>query len=582
MTFNDLNLIPSILKALKKENYTSPTPIQQQAIPAALNGRDVLGCAQTGTGKTAAFSLPIIQRLSSETAVGSKRPIRSLILTPTRELAIQIYDNIRAYSLYTELRSQVIVGGVSQTPQERELQRGTDILIATPGRLLDLINQKHVVLDSVEILVLDEADRMLDMGFIRDVQKIIARIPAKKQTLFFSATMPREIADLVDSLLVNPLKVEITPVSSTVDRIRQAVYLVDKPNKQKLLTDILQDASIESALVFTRTKHGANRVARLLDRSGISAQAIHGDKSQNARQAALNNFKTGTTRVLVATDIAARGIDIDELSHVINFNLPNIPETYVHRIGRTGRAGRDGISISFCETEELPFLKDIQKLIGKSIPEVKDHAYPMTGETSSAENPAPQGGQGSGRGRGKGGAAQNGAKNPARGSSQPQQGGTKSPARTAAQQPASKPAAKGGKPQTAVKPTVKSDPQPGAEKAPARSGSQPSAAKAPAKSDAQSGASKGRPVGSGQPSRSNGKPAGAAPAGGETNRSRQTSKPSSGPRAGADNKRPRTGGRPQPGTAASARSSANKTWTNGQWAAETLYRSSFGLSGDKA
>lgn len=554
MTFNDLNLIPSILKALQKENYTTPTPIQQQAIPAALEGRDVLGCAQTGTGKTAAFSLPIIQRLSAKAPAGNKRPIRSLILTPTRELAIQIYDNIRAYSLYTELRSQVIVGGVSQTPQERELQRGTDILIATPGRLLDLINQKHVNLDSVEILVLDEADRMLDMGFIRDVQKIIARIPAKKQTLFFSATMPREIADLVNSLLVNPLKVEITPVSSTVDRIRQAVYLVDKPNKQKLLTDILKDASIESALVFTRTKHGANRVARLLDRSGISAQAIHGDKSQNARQAALSNFKNGATRVLVATDIAARGIDIDELSHVINFNLPNIPETYVHRIGRTGRAGRDGISISFCETEELPYLKDIQKLIGKSIPEIKDHPYPMTGATASDDEPAPQGGQGGGRGRAKGGAQPAGAKNAARGGSQP--AGAKSPARPSAKQPAAK--------------------------APAKNGGQPAAAKPAAKSDAPPSAPKSRPAGSGQPVRANGKPAGAAQAGGEANRSRPASKPHGGPRAGADGKRPRTGGRPQPGTAASARSTSNQKWKDGQWAAETLYRSSFGLSGDKA
>ncbi|WP_018979054.1 DEAD/DEAH box helicase, partial [Saccharibacillus kuerlensis] len=438
MTFNDLKLIPPILKALQKENYTSPTPIQQQAIPVALEGRDVLGCAQTGTGKTAAFSLPIIQRLSANPAVSGKRPIRSLILTPTRELAIQIYDNIRAYSRYTDLRSMVVVGGISQAPQERELQRGTDILIATPGRLLDLMNQKHVMLDSVEVLVLDEADRMLDMGFIRDVQKIIARTPDKKQTLFFSATMPPEITNLINSLLVNPAKVEITPVSSTVDRITQEVYLVDKPNKQKLLNDILQDASIESALVFTRTKHGANRVARLLDRAGISAQAIHGDKSQNARQAALNNFKNGVTRVLVATDIAARGIDIDELTHVINFNLPNIPETYVHRIGRTGRAGRDGISISFCETEELPYLKDIQKLIGKTIPEVKDHAYPMTGAVSAAE-PAQQDGQGrGGRGRKegakpearsgaqrssakvqpKGGAQQHAAKGEAKGSTQ--------------------------------------------------------------------------------------------------------------------------------------------------------------------
>lgn len=561
MTFNDLNLIPSILKALQKENYTSPTPIQQQAIPVALEGRDVLGCAQTGTGKTAAFSLPIIQRLSAKPITGSKRPIRSLILTPTRELAIQIYDNIRAYSRYTDLRSQVIVGGVSQTPQERELQRGTDILIATPGRLLDLMNQKHVNLDSIEILVLDEADRMLDMGFIRDVQKIIAKVPAKKQTLFFSATMPQEITDLVNSLLVNPAKVEITPASSTVERIQQAVYLVDKPNKQKLLTDILQDASIESALVFTRTKHGANRVARLLDRSGISALAIHGDKSQNARQTALSNFKNGTTRVLVATDIAARGIDIDELSHVINFNLPNIPETYVHRIGRTGRAGRDGVSISFCETEELPYLKDIQKLIGKTIPEVKDHAYPMTGEMPATMQPASQGAQGGGRGR--------------RGASQPQSNETKAAPKSAAQ-PSAKPSAK------APSVNAKSEARPNAPKS--KSAAPAPQAKAPAKNEASQPnapkapqAPKSRPA-AGQPVR----PAGSKPAqaGSEANRNRAPK--NNGPRSASDGKRPRVGGRPQPGTAASARSTANKKWTDGQWAADTLYRASYGLSGDKA
>ncbi|CAM4102210.1 DEAD/DEAH box helicase [Saccharibacillus endophyticus] len=576
MTFNDLNLIPSILKALQKENYASPTPIQQQAIPVALEGRDVLGCAQTGTGKTAAFSLPIIQRLSAGATptTAGKRPIRSLILTPTRELAIQIYDNIRAYSRYTDLRSQVIVGGVSQTPQERELKRGTDILIATPGRLLDLMNQKHVNLDYIEILVLDEADRMLDMGFIRDVQKIIAKVPAKKQTLFFSATMPQEIADLVDSLLVNPAKVEITPVSSTVDRIRQAVYLVDKPNKQKLLNDILKDASIESALVFTRTKHGANRVARLLDRAGISALAIHGDKSQNARQTALNNFKNGTTRVLVATDIAARGIDIDELSHVINFNLPNIPETYVHRIGRTGRAGRDGISISFCETEELPYLKDIQKLIGKTIPEVTDHAYPMTGETPAAPQPA-QKGQQQGRGR--------------RGESQSAQGQSQGQSRQNAVKPAPKAKAPQNENRAAAKsPAVKNEGRPNAPKkttakpnAPQTAGQAQAADKAPVTAGTKpQQAPKNRPAG--QPARANGSKPANAQAGGEANRNRAPKKPQNGPRAAADGKRPRTGGRPQPGTAASARASANKKWTDGQWAADTLYRASYGLSGDKA
>jgi ATP-dependent RNA helicase RhlE len=378
MTFNDLNIMPAILKALSKENYTTPTPIQEQAIPAVLAGRDLLGCAQTGTGKTAAFAVPIIQLLSEQQSKpNTQRRIRSLILTPTRELALQISDNIGAYSQYTDLRCSAIVGGVSQKAQERSLHQGADIIIATPGRLLDLMNQKHIDLQYVKILVLDEADRMLDMGFIHDVKKILTRMPSKRQTLFFSATMPPEISKMVKSLLVNPVKVEITPVSSTVDRIKQSIYLVDKANKQNQLNHLLQDKSIASALVFTRTKHGADRVVRELTKVKISAQAIHGNKSQNARQSALSNFKSGVTRVLVATDIAARGIDIEELSHVINFNLPNIPETYVHRIGRTGRAGLSGIAISFCEIEEIPYLKDIEKLIGKTIPEVKDHPYPM-------------------------------------------------------------------------------------------------------------------------------------------------------------------------------------------------------------
>ncbi|MFD2611260.1 DEAD/DEAH box helicase [Paenibacillus gansuensis] len=377
MTFQDLQLLSPILKALAKENYVTPTPIQEQAIPAVLEGRDLLGCAQTGTGKTAAFSLPMIQRLMQQSRPPGPRRIRSLILTPTRELAIQISDNLKAYSQFTTLRSTAIVGGVSQKVQERALQQGADIVIATPGRLMDLMNQKQIDLQHVEILVLDEADRMLDMGFINDVKKIISRMPAKKQTLFFSATMPPEILKLVKTLLVDPVKVEITPVSSTVDRIKQSVYLVEKANKQKLLNYLLEDKSIVSALVFTRTKHGADRVVRDLAKAKVAAQAIHGNKSQNARQLALNNFKSGATRVLVATDIAARGIDIEELSHVINFNLPNIPETYVHRIGRTGRAGQSGIAISFCEEEELPYLKDIEKVIRKTVPQVKEHPFPM-------------------------------------------------------------------------------------------------------------------------------------------------------------------------------------------------------------
>lgn len=382
MNFQDLKLIQPILQALSKENYTAPTPIQERSIPSVLEGRDLLGCAQTGTGKTAAFSLPMIQLLSGSMERARRdRPIRGLILSPTRELALQISDNIQAYSQFTQVSCLAIVGGVSQSGQERALAQGADILIATPGRLMDLLNQKVINLGAVEMLVLDEADRMLDMGFINDVKKIIAKLPAKRQTLFFSATMPPEIAHLADSLLKDPVKVEVTPVSSTVDRIHQSVYLVDKANKQALLNELLSDQSIVSALVFTRTKHGADRVARGLNKQRITAQAIHGDKSQNARQNALNNFKSGATRVLVATDIAARGIDVEELSHVINFNLPNISETYVHRIGRTGRAGHDGTAISFCEKDELPYLKDIEKLIKKKIPVVQDHAYPMTGDS---------------------------------------------------------------------------------------------------------------------------------------------------------------------------------------------------------
>jgi len=378
MNFQDLKLAPAILKALEKEHYTQPTPIQEQSIPAVLAGKDLLGCAQTGTGKTAAFALPIIHRLSAQPAKPrAPRRIRSLIVTPTRELAIQIMENVQAYAQFTDLRCVVIVGGVSQRAQEIELARGTDLLVATPGRLLDLMHQQHVDLQHVQMFVLDEADRMLDMGFIHDVKKIIAKLPPKKQTLLFSATMPPEIAKLVDSLLVEPVYVEITPVSSTAERIEQALYFVDKDNKQNLLTHLLHHQAIASALVFTRTKHGADRVARGLNKANIAALAIHGNKSQNARQTALNNFKSGVTRVLVATDIAARGIDIDELPYVINFNLPNIPETYVHRIGRTGRAGMSGTAISFCEAEELPYLKDIEKLIKKAVPRVEDHPYPM-------------------------------------------------------------------------------------------------------------------------------------------------------------------------------------------------------------
>lgn len=379
MQFTELNLIPSILKALEHENYTAPTPIQEQAIPHILSGKDLLGCAQTGTGKTAAFAIPTLQLLhKNHTPKPGRRNIRALVITPTRELALQIYENFCAYGKNLPLKCAVIFGGVSQKPQEIALQKGVDILVATPGRLNDLIQQKLVDLKDVGMLILDEADRMLDMGFIHDVKKIIAKTPSQRQTLLFSATMPGAIAQMADSILRNPVKVTITPVSSTVDAIGQRLYFVDKSNKKDLLLHLLKDSSIESAIVFTRTKHGADRLVRHLAKAQVSAKAIHGDKSQGARQTALQNFKNRTLRVLVATDIAARGIDIDELSHVINYELPNIPETYVHRIGRTGRAGQSGVAISLCDFDEKPYLADIEKLIGKRIPVIKDHPYPMT------------------------------------------------------------------------------------------------------------------------------------------------------------------------------------------------------------
>lgn len=378
MKFQELQLIEPILRAVQDEGYSNPSPIQEQAIPPALAGRDVLGCAQTGTGKTAAFAIPILQRLAAQkTEGGRQRAIRALILTPTRELALQISDSFKAYGHYLRLRTAVIFGGVSQNPQVDELKRGIDILVATPGRLNDLIGQGYIDLKNVETLVLDEADRMLDMGFIHDVEKVIACVPSKRQTLFFSATMPDSIMRLCDRILTDPVKVAVTPVSSTVDLIEQTIYYVDKANKRKLLLYLLKDPALVSVLVFTFTKHGADRVVRELEKGGIHAQAIHGNKSQNARQNALNAFKNGDIRVLVATDIAARGIDIDELSHVINYDLPNIPETYVHRIGRTGRAGLGGTAISFCCFDEKESLKEIEKLTGKKIPVVENHPFPM-------------------------------------------------------------------------------------------------------------------------------------------------------------------------------------------------------------
>ncbi|AZB11715.1 DEAD/DEAH box helicase [Chryseobacterium sp. G0162] len=373
MNFTDLNLIEPIAKAIQEQGYTTPTPIQERSIPEILQGKDFLGCAQTGTGKTAAFAIPILQNLSKNKI--PNKNIKALILTPTRELAIQIEENIHAYGKYLPLKELVIFGGVKQGNQEAALKRGVDILVATPGRLLDFIAQGIISLKNLEIFVLDEADRMLDMGFVHDVKRIIKLLPQKRQTLFFSATMPGEIQKLANSILNNPVKVEVTPVSSTADTIKQSVYFVEKENKLNLLSHILQNDIADSVLVFSRTKHGADKIARKLQKDNISAEAIHGNKSQNARQNALNNFKSGKTRVLVATDIAARGIDIDELKFVINFELSDVSETYVHRIGRTGRAGAEGTSISFVDGLDLLNLKNTEKLIGKKIPIIKDHPF---------------------------------------------------------------------------------------------------------------------------------------------------------------------------------------------------------------
>ncbi len=377
MQFQSLKIIDPILKSLSEEGYTVPTPIQVQAIPIVLQGNDLLGCAQTGTGKTAAFAVPILQLLSANKVNIGKRKIRSLIVTPTRELAIQINESFKAYGKYTELKSAVVFGGVKQSAQVKTLQGGIDILIATPGRLLDLINQNFISLKDVEIFVLDEADRMLDMGFIHDVKKILALLPTKKQTLFFSATMPPEIIKLSNSILNKPLKVEVTPSATTADTVNQFVYFVDKGNKNALLLYLLEDERIKTILVFTRTKHGADKVVKVLVKNNIKAEAIHGNKNQNARQRALANFKAQITRVLVATDIAARGIDIDDMEFVVNYEISNLAETYVHRIGRTGRAGANGTAFSFCDAEEKVYLKDIEKLISKKIPIISNHPFPL-------------------------------------------------------------------------------------------------------------------------------------------------------------------------------------------------------------
>ncbi len=402
MQFESLNLIDPILKALLEEGYKTPTPIQAQSIPIVLQGSDLLGCAQTGTGKTAAFAIPILQILYANKGFDKRRKLRSLIVTPTRELAIQIGESFDAYGRYTGLTNTVIFGGVGQNPQTQALRNGVDIVIATPGRLIDLMNQGHLSLKDIEVFVLDEADRMLDMGFIHDVKKLLVKLPKKRQSLFFSATMPPEIVKLAANILDNPLKVTVTPVSSTVDIIQQHVFFVDKGNKMNLLLEVLKDKNIKTALVFTRTKHGADKVVRLLVKNNIKAEAIHGNKAQNARQKALNNFKAQTTRVLVATDIAARGIDVDDLEFVINFEMPNPAETYVHRIGRTGRAGAKGTAFSFCDAEEKAYLKDIEKLIAKKIPVIDEHPFPLI-DHNPEKAPKQQQGRGRGGERGQSG-----------------------------------------------------------------------------------------------------------------------------------------------------------------------------------
>jgi ATP-dependent RNA helicase RhlE len=387
LTFEQLGLSEPILKALKKEGYTTPTPIQQQSIPAILENRDLLGCAQTGTGKTAAFALPIIQLLQKDhKPTNGYKHIRALVLTPTRELASQIHESFSNYGRNSGLTQHVIFGGVSQHTQTLALRNGTDILIATPGRLLDLMNQGHIYLDFLEKFVLDEADRMLDMGFIHDLRKIIAHLPEERQTLFFSATMPKEIAGLAHKLLSNPVKVEVTPVASTAEKVEQAVYFVNKQDKKTLLIHLLSTGNVQRTLVFTKTKHGADKLSKDLNKANLRSDALHGNKTQSARERALANFKSGRLKVLVATDIAARGIDVDDLTHVINFDIPNVPETYVHRIGRTGRAGASGIALSFCDREEKAFLKDIHKLIDKTIPVVEEHPFHVV-HSNHAEAP---------------------------------------------------------------------------------------------------------------------------------------------------------------------------------------------------
>ncbi len=410
LSFQDLGLCPALLDAVHKAGYSDPTPIQTDAIPPVLAGRDVVGTAQTGTGKTAAFALPIIQRLDA--IAGDDAVLRTLIVTPTRELAAQIGDSFTTYSRGLDLWHTVVFGGVGQGPQVKAMRKGVDTLIATPGRLLDLMGQGHIHLGDIEFFVLDEADRMLDMGFLPDVKRIIAKLPRQRQTLLFSATMPEAIRSLAGTMLKDPVAVSVDPVSSAAEQVDQKLFFVDKTDKRRLLVDLLRSPEFTRTLVFTRTKHGANRVVQQLEKAGVHSAAIHGNKSQGARTRALDGFKDGRVRVLVATDLAARGLDVDSVSHVINFDLPNVPETYVHRIGRTARAGASGIALSFCDVEEREFLIDIERLLGEHIERVLDHAYPprqappaatdLRGARSTRSRSSNRGGGGTGRGGGRG------------------------------------------------------------------------------------------------------------------------------------------------------------------------------------
>ena len=397
--FSDFSLLDSIKQALVTEGYTIPTPIQAQAIPPLLAGRDLLGCAQTGTGKTAAFALPILDKLARTPRTAGARGPRALVLLPTRELAVQVGESFRTYGRNLRLHTATVFGGVGQGPQVDALRRGVDILVATPVRLIDLMEQGHVRFDELSVLVLDEADRMLDMGFIRPIKQILSKLPRRRQNMLFSATMPPDIADLASNILVDPAKVSVAPVATTAETVAQWVLFVARDNKRALLHEVLRDPKMERVVVFTRTKHGANRVAEQLDRAGVDADAIHGNKSQNARQRALHDFRSGRLRVLVATDLAARGLDIDDITHVVNYELPNEPESYVHRIGRTGRAGKSGIALSFCDHEEREYLRDIERLTRSKIPVAEGHPFADTSTPPAGQSAGPPGGRGGFGGR---------------------------------------------------------------------------------------------------------------------------------------------------------------------------------------